>query len=158
MKWHDFESESSSGLHCTNRYGSPNHPMVRSLNRQCIGFTANTNSNLLLPSSDRTNEFIIVVTRNQTHREGGELTHITRSHMYPYTHATRAYTHTCVPTYIHICKYTHTYTLYMHIPTHAYTSTHKHTHDIHTYMHTHAQRKTNTHIIIIHTQLNSTHT
>ena len=27
MKWRDFGSESPSGLHCTNRYKSPDHPM-----------------------------------------------------------------------------------------------------------------------------------
>jgi len=46
MKWRGFESELSSGLYCTNWYGSPDHSVYRFSNRQCIGSTTNTISNL----------------------------------------------------------------------------------------------------------------
>ena len=113
------------GLHCMNRYESPDHLMCRSSNRQCIESITSTNLNLLLPSSDRTNESIITVTRNHTQRGRGINIHIIHSHMYPHTHATRVYTH-----------------VYTHI--HIYTSIHVHTHYHHTYP--------NTHIIYIHRQ------
>ena len=47
IKWRDFISESPSGLHCRNQYGSLNHLIGRSSNRQCIGSSANTNPSLL---------------------------------------------------------------------------------------------------------------
>jgi len=50
-----FRTESLSGLHCTNRYGSMDHLMGRSSYRLCIGSTMGTNLNLPLLSSTRMN-------------------------------------------------------------------------------------------------------
>ena len=56
MKWYYFWSESPSDFYYTNRYGSLNHPMGRPSNHLWIGSTTGINPNLLLSSSDRTNE------------------------------------------------------------------------------------------------------
>jgi len=48
MKWCGFGSESPSGLHYTNRSGSPNCIVRWSSNRQCIKSTTNTNMGLPL--------------------------------------------------------------------------------------------------------------
>jgi len=131
-----FGAESPSGLHCTNRYESPDHPMGQSLNRQCIGSTINTIPNLMLPSSDLTKWVWNVITRQQTRREEGESTqtHITLTDI-PNTHMPHVHTYTGTPIYIHIYEYTHTHT-YIHayiytclhlIYTYIHTSTHAHT-------------------------------
>ena len=46
MKRHRFETESLSGLYCTDRYESPDHPMSRSSNPLCIGSITSTTLNL----------------------------------------------------------------------------------------------------------------
>jgi len=97
-----FGTESPPGLHYTNRYGSPDHLMGRSLNRQCIESTTSTNLNLLLPSSDRTNEFEIAATRNYAHIN-------THTHRYTCTH-----THIYIQVYTFINLYTYLY-IYINI-------------------------------------------
>ena len=55
------------------------------------------------------------VTCHQTHREEGELIHTPmHSHMYPYKHATRVYTHGSNHIHTHIQVYTYIYTINMH--------------------------------------------
>ena len=104
MNWHSFEPESPSGLHCMNRYGSTNYPISRSSNRQCIGSTVNTNLNLLLPSSDCTNE-------SGCRNWNAYSTNHILIHMHTYITHSRIYTHTTYNIhtfiYIHIYTYTH---------------------------------------------------
>ena len=108
MKWRDFRSESSSGLHCTNKYGSLDHPMGRSSNRQCIGSTTST---------IRISSYRVRIARTSSkslkhetiHREKGKLTHTHDICIYPHMYVT---VHTCVHphTSIHTCTYTNLHT------------------------------------------------
>ena len=151
MKWRNFGFESPSGLHCTNRYESPDHLMGRSTNRQCIESIIGINANLLLRSSDHMNEFVIAVTHNQTYMD-------TR------THNTHTYKHTLLPvhTYTHYkytihtsaYKHTHTYSCTRPITTHIYTYTLIHNYYI--YIPTHAYKHIPTHPLYTNTQINTT--
>ena len=143
MKWRGFGSESPSGLHCTNRYWSTDHPMDQSSNRQCIGFITSTNSDRIRVSPN-----------------GSET-------LWHATIHTRWYTNTYVHIHVHIYVYTNTHNTHMHVhgKTHAYTLTptshnkHKltHTHNTtHTLTHTHASNSQ--HIIYTLTNSQRTHT
>ena len=128
--------------------------MCLSSNLQCIGYITSTILNLLQRVWISPNGSVSLY-HATIYRERGVNTYT--SHMYPNTHATRAYTHMCTLTYIRIYEYTHTYILYIHtdtcihIPTRSHTSriNTAHTTYIHINTHTHSIKQ-NTHIHIIH--------
>jgi len=131
MKWRDFRFESMSSLHCTNKYGSPDYPMDRSSNRQCIGSTVNTNPNFLQrvqisPNGSKTLQHATQPINSHEHTP----IYIHTPHIYMFTHAyTHVYTHIHTYTSTHIYAnntripiyiYTYIYTLTNHNTTHKY--------------------------------------
>ena len=144
-----------SSLH-ENRYESPDHSINWSSSRQCIRSITVTNPNLLLMSSDHTNETEIDIARNQTHELSQTQIYI-RTGVRPYTvthiHNTiHIYTNTYIRT--HIYKYTYTYT-YIHIHCiHTHLNTHSN-HNTHTHSTTHTHAHTNIHIHLMHIYYNT---
>ena len=161
MKWHGFESESSSGLHCTNRYGSPNRPVCQFSNRQYIGSTTSTN-----PDRVRIFCYRVRISRASPYRCNTQsYTHVDiqihmYTYMYTYTHkyiniiiCTRIHIHTRIQhttilSHVHICAHTHTCTeinthsklsttLITHNYTHILTSTYINNAHTHSYTHSH---------------------
>ena len=107
MKCRDFETESSSGLHCTNWYWSADHPMDRSSNCLCIGSTTSTNFDRVRVSCngpDLTKWAWITEARNCTHITYSYILehYHTRTQAYTQAYAVRARARTRIQQHVHI--------------------------------------------------------
>ena len=122
MKWRNFGTESPSGLHCTNRYESPDYPIGWFSNCQCIRSAANTNPDRVWIScyGFRSHEWVwispngsvVAATRNQIHML-----------IYKHIHTVC----TCMYTDRHTCTYANN--------THEHELTHTHIHHTHSRTH-----------------------
>ena len=139
MKWRSFGSESPSGLHCTNRYWSTDHPMNRSSNCLCIGSRTSTNLDRVRVSfngQDLTKRVPKYCSTQPTH---------TCKHKYMLNTLPSTPIHMCTPTYIHIHMYIQVYT-YIHSSTRACVHKYKY---IHTLSYTYISLYTYIHLYIL---------
>ena len=113
MKWRGFGTESPSGLHCMNWYWSTDHPMDRSSNRLCIGFTTSTN-----PDRVRVSCSWVRISPNGSESLKHATVHISHTHTY-LNIITHVLKHTLkhtqyVHVLIHVCNNMYTYNTYIH--------------------------------------------